>query len=211
VRLRVTFAKSGAAKYSGHLDLHRTWERTLRRAGVSLAYSQGFHPQPRIQLAAALPLGITSECEVMDVWVEGEPDITPMLHELHRAVPPGIEVLSLQRVDERWPALQTQVRSAEYVITVECDLPPHELDARIAGLLNSGAVPRERRGKRYDLRPLVETLTRENSDGLVQVLRMRLAAREAATGRPEEVLAALGLDEHPAVIHRVRIHFAEVS
>jgi radical SAM-linked protein len=47
-------------RYTGHLDLYRTWERTLRRAGLPLAYSQGFKPHPRIVLACALPLGCTT-------------------------------------------------------------------------------------------------------------------------------------------------------
>ena len=69
MRLRLTFTKTGSLKYTGHLNLHRTLERTFRRAGLPLAYSQGFNPQPRMNLAEALPLGITSECEVMDVWL----------------------------------------------------------------------------------------------------------------------------------------------
>ncbi|HLE27799.1 MAG TPA: TIGR03936 family radical SAM-associated protein, partial [Anaerolineales bacterium] len=73
-RLRLTFAKTAAMKFSGHLDLHKTWERTLRRARLPLAYSQGFNPQPRLQLASALPLGFTSECEVLDAWMEAPQD-----------------------------------------------------------------------------------------------------------------------------------------
>ncbi len=53
MRLRITFSKQGALRYTGHLDLHKIWERTARRAGLPLAYSQGFHPHPQIQLAAA--------------------------------------------------------------------------------------------------------------------------------------------------------------
>ena len=75
MRLRLTFTKTDSLKYIGHLDLHRTLERTLRRAGLPIAYSQGFNPQPRMNLAEALPLGITSECEVMDVWCEKPIDL----------------------------------------------------------------------------------------------------------------------------------------
>jgi hypothetical protein len=71
-RLRITFAKQGALRYIGHLDLHKMWESATRRAGVALAYSQGFHPQPKIQLASALPLGFSSRCEVADMWVDDE-------------------------------------------------------------------------------------------------------------------------------------------
>jgi radical SAM-linked protein len=76
VRVRIHFHKTEAMRFTGHLDLHKAWERALRRAGsrsaLRLAYSQGFHPQPRIHLACALPLGFTSECEVVDVWLENE-------------------------------------------------------------------------------------------------------------------------------------------
>ena len=55
MRIRITFSKQGALRYTGNLDLHKIWERTARRADLALAYSQGFHPQPKMQLAAALP------------------------------------------------------------------------------------------------------------------------------------------------------------
>ena len=54
-RLRVRYAKGEALKYISHLDVARSWERAFRRAGLPLAYSQGFNPRPRFQIAAALP------------------------------------------------------------------------------------------------------------------------------------------------------------
>ncbi len=62
MRARITFSKQGALRYTGHLDLHRLWERAMRRADLPLSYSQGFHPQPKISLASALPLGFASRC-----------------------------------------------------------------------------------------------------------------------------------------------------
>ncbi|MDP3186130.1 MAG: TIGR03936 family radical SAM-associated protein, partial [Anaerolineales bacterium] len=64
--MRITFSKTGALRYTGHLDLQRIWERTARRAGLPLVYSQGFHPQPKIQIAAALPLGFSGRAELVD-------------------------------------------------------------------------------------------------------------------------------------------------
>ena len=72
MRLRITFHKTAAMRYTGHLDLHKTWERTIRRARLPLAYSQGYHPQPRLNVASALPLGFTSECELLDLWLADE-------------------------------------------------------------------------------------------------------------------------------------------
>ena len=69
MRLRITFSKSGTLRYIGHLDLQSVWERTVRRAGLPLAYTQGFHPGPKIQLASALPLVFIGRAEVVDLWI----------------------------------------------------------------------------------------------------------------------------------------------
>jgi len=71
MRLRITFSKEGWLIYSSHLDLMRVWERALRRAGAPLAYSGGFNPRPKLQIARALPLGHVGEGELIDVWLEG--------------------------------------------------------------------------------------------------------------------------------------------
>jgi len=202
MRLRITFTKTGAAKYSGHLDLSKTWERILRRAGLPLAYSNGFHPQPKFHLAAALPVGMTSTCEIADVWLNGDLPLEKVLTDLQGATAPGIEVLDLVEVAESLPPLQTQLRAADYVATVP--EPPPDLAERVGALLAAPTFPRERRGKAYDLRPLVETLV---LDG--QTLRMRLAARDGATGRPEEVLDALGLSGQVVPVHRTALHFID--
>src|SRR6185503_1913057 len=108
MRIRITFTKTGPAKYSGHLDLHKSWERALRRAGLPLAYSQGFHPQPKIHLAAALPLGFTSECELVDVWLTEPVELEAALGELRRATSPGVEIKAVCEVADSLPAMQTQ-------------------------------------------------------------------------------------------------------
>lgn len=206
-RLRLTFAKTAAMKFSGHLDLHRAWERTLRRAGLPLAYSEGFNPQPKIQLASALPLGFTSECEVADVWLETPQDLEAARAALEQAIPPGIALREIAEVPQRGPALQTQVIAAEYRVVVTSALSPEAMDERIAALLAAPEIRRVRRGKEYDLRPLIESLERVGVDELGYVLLMRLAAREGATGRPEEVVDALGLNAAEALFHRQRMFF----
>ena len=70
MRIQITFSKQGSLRYTGHLDLHKLWERAARRAELPLAYSQGFHPQPKMNIAAALPLGFSSRCEVLDMRLE---------------------------------------------------------------------------------------------------------------------------------------------
>src|SRR5215813_4393454 len=66
-RLHITFGKFDALIYTSNLDVAKLWERVLRRANLPILYSEGFNPRPRLALASALPLGISSECEILDV------------------------------------------------------------------------------------------------------------------------------------------------
>lgn len=208
-RYLIRFEKTSAMRYTGHLDLQRTWERTLRRASLPLAYSQGFRPRPRLSLAAALPLGCTSQAELADIWLEQEIDADEVLRRLQRAQPPGLQVLAVSPLPRESPSLQNLVLTAEYEVTVLEAPEPQELASRTAALLAASSLPRQRRGKSYDLRPLIEHLAVEPlGDGEVR-LRMRLAAREGASGRADEVLLALGLDQAQARIHRTRLILRE--
>lgn len=202
MRIRITFSKQGALRYTGHLDLHKLWERAARRAELPLAYSQGFHPQPKMSLAAALPLGFSSTCEVLDMRLERDIPLDGLRERLNETLPPGIQVLGIEQADERAPALQSQVASAEYQVELKEPLDPSELKRRVESALASASILRERRGKKYDLRPLVESL-----EVLGDTIEMRLAAREGATGRPEEVLDVLGIAFEETRIERTRLIF----
>jgi radical SAM-linked protein len=208
MRIRIKFEKSDEMRYTGHLDLHRTWERTFRRANLPLAYSQGFHPQPRIQLASALPLGFTSTGEVVDIWLEQEIPLEEIRARLEKALPPGIKLQRVDQIGETDPALQTLVVASEYEITLMGQ--DHQLDSRVEELLSKESLPRERRGKRYDLRPLVEELYGLPDDDQCRPrLFLRMTTRPGATGRPEELLSALDILPASALIQRKQIIFEE--
>ena len=210
MRIRIKFNKSDEMRYTGHLDLHRSWERTFRRAKLPLAYSQGFHPQPRINLASALPLGFTSTGEMVDIWLENELPIYEIRSRLERAAPPGIKLQEVEQVGDQEPALQTLVVASEYEIVLMG--PDQQLDLRLQELLSKDNLPRERRGKRYDLRPLVEELRRlPDDDQSHPRLFLRMTSRPGATGRPEELLSALDIQPESALIQRTRIIFEEPS
>lgn len=209
MRIRIRFEKQGALRYTGHLDLHKIWERATRRANLPLAYSQGFHPQPKIQLAAALPLGFSSRCELVDMWIDDENlDLTALPGDMGKAVPMGIKILNAEKVEERGPALQTQVVSAEYEVTLFDEIDLNGLTQRLATVMEAASLPRERRGKPYDLRPLIETmrLLEPDAEGHPRLF-LCLAAREGATGRPEEVLDVLGIRYEGTRVERSRLVF----
>jgi len=213
MRLRITFSKQGALRYTGHLDLHKIWERAARRAQLPLTYSQGFHPHPQIQLAAALPLGFSSRCEVVDLKLNESLPLDGLAERIQGAVPSGLHILSVESADERAPALQTQVVSAEYEVELLEAIDLDELAQKLDSLIAAESLPRERRGKPYDLRPLIEMLALTpppplpSGEGSGVRVFMRLAAREGATGRPEEVLDALGIPLEHTRVERIRLIF----
>lgn len=206
-RIRLTITKEGPLRYIGHLDFHIVLERTIRRAGLRLAYSKGYHPQPKIQLASALPLGIASRAEVLDIWLLDDVDLGELPPRLTRFAPQGLEVLSAAVVEPKAPALQQALREATYEITfLEAD--PAEVQSRLGALLAAESLPRERRGKAYDLRPLILEATSLPPDEEGQPrIRVRLSARPGATGRPDEVAAALGFAPEETFIERVGMKF----
>lgn len=203
-RMRVTFATDDSVKYVGHLDMARTWERAIRRARLPLAYSQGFNPQPRLHFAAALPVGFTGQAELADVFLN-EP-VTPIefLNRLQAVLPRGIRLVAAEPVGRELPALQAQVCGAEYRVEVEWDAPAAAFEARLMAFLARPEAWRERRrGQtfvRYDLRPLVETLEYAGGCDLGQAFHCVMRAAAGATGRPDELLAELGLE---AVLRRI--------
>lgn len=203
MRTRITFTKEGALRYTGHLDLHRLWERAMRRADLPLSYSQGFHPQPKISLASALPLGFSSIGEVLDVRFNEEITEQDIVSRLTDSLPKDIRILKVETVDERAPALQTQVLSADYAVTLTEPIDSEELQRKIGEILSAEKLTRERRGKFYDLRPLIEDLRLGLPQAGRQTLKMRLSAREGATGRPEEVLISLGVEPETARVERL--------
>jgi radical SAM-linked protein len=205
-RYRLTFAKSDPMRYTGHLDLHHAWERMLRRAGAPLAYTRGHKPRARLSLGLALPLGFTSECECVDVWFETPQDPKILLRALQQAAPPGLQVFSMEPVEAKQPSLQEQIYAATYEVELSSGIDRNELETRIQELLQQDELPRQRRGKSYDLRPLIESLELSAAADSGLKLIMSLAARAGATGRPEEVLLSLDLDPLTAHIHRKLIH-----
>lgn len=208
-RLRIQFSKFGPLRFVGHLDLARTWERTLRRANIPLEYTRGYNPRPRLQFASALPLGLSSACELMDIWLTEALDLDDPEHWIERlnaTCPTGLRVETLGEVPIKAPALPAQVRQAEYEITLrESSITPEELGKRAKALLAQPAIVRERRGKTYDLRPLIHDLHLDADGRLIA----RLSTGEKSNARADELVDALGLELHEVRVHRTHLLLEE--
>jgi len=202
LRVRIRFSKQGDLRLIGHRDLMRCFERLFRRAGLSLSFSEGFHPKPRMTFPLALAVGIEGVEEVMEFELAEiyEPD------ELHRRLAPHVpEGLSLRTI-EILPegSRKAQVRSADYEVSIP-ETHTAALGERIERLLAADAWPIERsRGQRsIDLRPCVLELSLRQ-----RVLHMRLRIDSRGSVGPREGLAALDaahLDREGARLRRTAV------
>lgn len=205
-RLRVTFARGDLLRYITHLDLMRSWERAIKRAGLPIAYSEGFTRHPQLALAAPLPVGATAEGELMDVFLEQRLDPAEFAARLAAQTPPGLTIASVEEAPLNAPSLQSLVREWVWRARFPPDTDAAELARRVQEFLARETLPweqkREKEIKRYDLRALVLDLAVEDGpDGPAFVGRFKAEAG----GRPEQLAAALGYAPETVSIHRVSL------
>jgi hypothetical protein len=122
---------------------------------------------------------------------------------------PGILVHDVWEVPLEAPAMQAATVETCFVATLPGDVDPAALGERLRAVLAAETLPRERRGKEYDLRPLIYNLALAEVAGPGWQLTLRLALEPGATGRPDEVLDALGLNPLELHVHRTAIVLAE--
>lgn len=204
-RIRIAFSKTGAMQYTGHLALRRAWERTFRRADLPLAYSSGHTPRPQMNLATPLPLGFLSSAELGDFWLEERIELAGIKGRLSKAAPPGIEIHAVQEIPrlhgEKLPSL---VQAAAYAVTLPSQ--PPSIHRKIQSFLERESVIRTRKGKEYDLRPLVHELRYQALDDQQGEIQMTLSHLPGKTGRPDEVLSALGIEPNAGQIWRRQLY-----
>ena len=190
IKYRFSYAKYGEAKYVSHLDLIRLFSRSFKRAHIPLTYSEGFNPHPKLAIGLPLSVGVTSECECMDVELDRELKKED-IEALNKALPIGMHI---NGVCEKIPGVKklSDIRWAEYTVTVTCD--PIAPEA-VSNFMSRESVLIEKKTKRKteetDILPDIHALsvTGITDDGLM--LSMTLSAGASANLKPDLVLAAM--------------------
>ena len=95
IKVRIKFKKYGSLMYISHLDLSRTMQRIMVRSGIDIWYSEGFNPQPRIVFACPLPVGVESECELMDIKINTPMECDEIKRRLNDNFPSEMEALDV--------------------------------------------------------------------------------------------------------------------
>lgn len=211
-RLRLKFSRGEQLKFLSHLDLMRLWERALRRAGMELAYSEGFSPHPRISLAAPLAVGITSVAELMDVFLSHRITGGLFVEKVGPQLPNGIGIMQILPVNIEAPSLQSRLRFAEYIVDMEADKDGPDIESGLAALLAMETLPwhhaRDTGERFYDLRPLIKGLWLAGKKDNGCSIGMLLRCDASGSGRPEQVVKALGFTALPQSIQRTSLVFA---
>ncbi|MBI3743802.1 MAG: DUF2344 domain-containing protein [Chloroflexi bacterium] len=212
-RLRVRYGREGDLKYVAHLDMMRLWERAFRRARIPIAYSEGTSPRPRLSIAAALPVGVTSESELLDIYLRRRVSPFYFLKQVEQQLPRGLQVYEAIDVAIDAASVQSAIRLAEYRVKVRTPLDRPSVAQAIADLLDKQELPwehaRDKETKRYDLRALIHDLWIEGAAEGVITFGMSLTTGPSGSGRPEQVTSALGLGDDPESIHRVGLVLAD--
>jgi radical SAM-linked protein len=208
-RLRIVFRKGGEIKYISHLDLMRAWERALRRADMPLAHSRGFNPRPKLSFAAALAVGFTGRMEMLDIFLEQRLGLRQCASRVKAQLPIGLQLQSVFEVSAALASLPSLVTAAEYEVLVRGEEDFDDTNARLRSLLAAESIPRCRerpdKVRTYDLRPLIDSLWLVRGHAGEAVVGMRLRAGSQGTGRPDEVMDALGMAEAVRGIERTKI------
>jgi len=137
-RLRIQFSKSGSMALLSHLDLMRMLERALRRSGLPISFTGGFHPLPRIQIALALPLGCSALSEWMDLEFTAPLEPTTLLETLQPLLPDGIALRSANDVPVSGRSLSQEISGAVWSFDLApCDGGSADWKGAVTALLSS--------------------------------------------------------------------------
>ena len=191
-KLRIRYAKRGRLRFSSTRDFSRALERALRRAGVPMAFSGGFHPHPLISYANAAPTGTASEAEYFEIRVTHRVDPESLRAALDEALPEGLDVLEV--VPAGPGALADRLEASEWRVVVR-GADPTEVEQAVTAYLARDVAETTRTFKTgprtFDTRGAVVALgvTGVDEEGCA-ILRV-VVRHTTPSVRPDDILTAL--------------------
>jgi radical SAM family uncharacterized protein/radical SAM-linked protein len=209
--VRVRYAKEGRLVALSHLEVMHAILRSVRRAGLPVAFSQGYHPKPRVSFGPALPVGVSSTAEFLDLELVGRHDPAIVGRALAAALPEGLAFLEAREIDARAPSLSESVRAVHYRVEFPQGWSAEALSRKIdvfhsadRSVVRRDAPPkaRERKRSQRSAAPksreidLKEMVTHLSVDGPGRVA-FTLKADPSGSAKPAEVLAAVFGDGTP--------------
>lgn len=206
-KYRIKYERNDDARFISHLDLMRTMNRALKRSGAPLEYTKGFNPHLIMTVALPLSVGITSECEYLDITFSDKVDTAFLRDKLNSVMPSGIKVLEIRSAeDER---AFKYIDKARYVVKFTSQSAPD-----CEGFLSMGeavVTKKTKSGeKEENILPDIFALTGKESEGVYEI-EMLLSAGSKRNLKPELVMSAIdkfqSIGAKDITIHRKNIYF----
>ena len=170
-KLRLVFIKEDQASYISHLDVMRTFQRVFPRAGLSLRHSNGFHPHPILSIVLPLPVGQSSECELLDFETLEDSDGAGVAEKLNTGLPAGLRVRACYEAVR--PARQMAFLRAAVELDYDGGVPAGAAE-RVRALFAREEIPVEKRTKHkgvteLNVAPLLRSLTLTEEENLLRL------------------------------------------
>jgi len=197
--LVIRFRIRGTLRFLSHAETLRVFQRACVRGRISIQYSQGFNPRPRLSLPLPRPVGVESNDELLCLKVhksteDGGRLCSSVAAELSAQLPDGIELIS---VDVAGPGASYRPLSATYVLALRREFLNDDLKATIERLLASESLDLRRqtdaRGSRFrniDVRGFLTSIEIGEKGIIVEC-----SISGAGSVRVDEVLSLLQLDQ----------------
>lgn len=190
-KVRVMYEKKGRAIYISHLDIMRTFQRVLTRAGIAVKHTEGFNPHPYISIALPLSLGYTGECEFLDMVILDDMKNEEIVSRMNATMPEGIEV---SRVYENYRPVR-EISYSEFDITLEYDNGvPLGVVKKLTEFFGREEIVLMKKSKRGEtetnIAPLIKSVSVSAEGGNVRI-KATLAAGNTSLN-PEYIIKAIG-------------------
>ncbi|MFY1672665.1 TIGR03936 family radical SAM-associated protein [Plantactinospora sp. WMMB334] len=198
-RIRIRYAKRGPLRFTSHRDFARAFERALRRAGVPVAFSQGFTPHPKISYASAAPTGVASEAEYLEIGLQQPVEPAALRSALDAALSPGLDILDA--VVASGGSLADRIDTSRWRVELP-GVGPDVLHAAVSAFLDASEVLVERmtkQGRRvFDTRAAVvgiDVIERTEAPsgvaGIPCAILEMVVRQVTPSVRPDDVLSGL--------------------
>ncbi|HBO84756.1 MAG: hypothetical protein A2073_02205 [Deltaproteobacteria bacterium GWC2_42_11] len=197
-KIRLKFSKTDNMKYLGHLELISVFSRAIRRAGLPIKYSKGFHPLPGIVFLSPLSVGIESLAEQVDIEMDRYIKPEDVKIKLHEELPHGIKIIDTIEIPLKHPRSLSKTEENIYLAFIkDAGLTVHACEGAIESFMKRDrAVIHQQRGDRereVDIRALVKDIKLFKGGGFTEetlpVIQLTIAAGEKGSAKPQEVIS----------------------
>lgn len=196
MEVRLEYSVGKEVKYLSHLDFLRLFIRAIRRAGLPVAYSQGFNPHPKLAFGPPLAVGITSGCEYVDIELTEPVPVASIIERLEQALPKGVTIKQGKEIKGKTAPLMAAIERARFQVKVPLleELDQEDLEQAMENFMNRLSIVVTRNTKKgprpKEIRQGIFALTGKKDNGAV-VLQLELQVGSQGSVRPDEIVRGL--------------------